>query len=114
MNKRGFTLIELLLSLSLFLMAFVFLAYSLKSAKVALRASLALQTATLSLKNKTEEISTLGFAKLPLLQGSSFASGSGQILVKQLSADLVAIELKHSWQKKKSPLRLFTLRSKHE
>jgi prepilin-type N-terminal cleavage/methylation domain-containing protein len=114
LNKKGFTLVELLVAASLFLSAAVAFSYFLKATiKTAARAK-DYNLAVHALQAKKEELLGVAFQNLIALNGSSFADGAGKIFVTPALADLVNVKLVLSWDTKKAPLRLYTLRSKYQ
>lgn len=113
MNKKGFTLVELLVAASLFLIATLAFGYLLNMGLTSLATASRLNQAAYSLQAKAEEIRLLPFNQLAGLNGQTFSGGQGRISVTTVLADLVSIKLELRWDPAKSPLRLYTLRSKY-
>jgi prepilin-type N-terminal cleavage/methylation domain-containing protein len=114
LNRKGFTLIELLVAAGLFLSAVVAFSYFLNATiKTAARAK-DYNQAVHTLQAKKEEVLGVAFENLVALNGSSFAGGAGKIFISPALADLVNIKLVLSWDPKRAPLRLYTLRSKYQ
>jgi hypothetical protein len=98
---------------ALFLSAVVVFGYVLKTGSITVDSALSLNQAVFTVQSKMEEIRTLPFDQLALLDGSLFEKGAGKIIATPVLADLIKIQLELKWDPKKIPLRLYTLRSKY-
>lgn len=113
MNRKGFTLVELLVAASLFLTAVVAFSYLLKTGIKTISDAKVLNQAVYTLQAKGEEIMATPFEDLASLNGSAFAQGAGKIYIAPALVDLTSAKLVLFWHPQKSPLRLYTLRSKY-
>lgn len=114
MNKRGFTLIELLVAASLFLAGVVAINYILKSSADSVASAEKLNTAVYTIQAKMEEIRQLPFDQLLQQNGQTFAQGQGKIFAYFVITDLAKMQLQLDWHPQKAPIKLYTLRSRHQ
>ena len=112
-GKKGFTLIELLVGAAIFLLTTTSFGYILRAGKTSLNAAAQLNQAIYLLQEEMEEIRSLPFDQISLLNGKSFAEEQGKIVVFQALSDLHEITLELKWDPKKAPLCLYSIRSRY-
>lgn len=114
MNKKGFTLVELLVATAIFLAATIAFGHLLKVSLVSVNAAARLNRAACELQDKMEGIRALPFAKLRGLDGDIFADGRGRVAVTPVLADLLSVRVELSWDARRAPLKIISLRSKYQ
>lgn len=99
---------------SLFLVAVASFGYLLKIGTTTIHSALSLNRAAYLLQTKMEEMRSLPFNHLSSQDGSFFAQGAGRVSVTAVLADLLSIQLVLEWDPDKTPLKIYSLRSKYE
>ena len=99
---------------SLFLGAVASFAYLLKIGSTTVSSALSLNQAAYVLQTKMEEMRNLPFNHLSSQDGSFFAQGTGKVSVTAVLADLLSIQLVLDWDPDKTPLKVYSLRSKYK
>jgi Tfp pilus assembly protein PilV len=112
-NNQGFTIVEVVVAASLFLTALVAFSFLLSVGGKSVQSSSRLGEALFTIRAKAEAIRATPFSQLEALNGSTFAAGQGKVFILPALSDLYSIRLEFAWDKNKTPLNIYTLRSSY-
>jgi|GEM_PF-1836802 len=113
-SERAFTLIELLVAAAILLLACSSSFVMLRGVSRESLNSSILTKSIYIVQAKLEEIRSISFEDLGPLGGQAFSGGKGKIDIKPVLPDLMEIKITFDWNKKRKPIEIYTLRSKHE
>ncbi len=112
--KKGFTLVEVLLAGAILVLAASSSFILLRALSQGILNSSELTKSVYSATAKLEELKTVDFDSLSYQDGKDFSQGKGKIEVKDVLPDLKEINITYTWHPKRTPIEIYTLRSKYE
>jgi Tfp pilus assembly protein PilV len=109
-NKNGFTLVEILVAATLLITVLSAFSLLIKQAKESALYTRKYTGGIYQLRSQMERIRGSDINELQSMNGASFADGAGKIWVRQLSNDLISVDLELKWAPGRPGIHLLTFK----
>ena len=109
-SKNGFTLVEILIAAALMMIGISAFSLLIKQTKEAALQTKKYTGGIYQLRSQMERMRKAAFSELQNMNGAPFASGTGKIWVRQLSNDLISVDLELKWDPDRPCIHLLTFK----